>query len=222
MSSQQALAWAALVLAVTTVLVVLCYFFVDAPVAIFSHNQHFARHDPWLKWLAEVADVLGTLALAILVLGPIRSARRPLTRLETTLLAAAASLMLVAGINAYLKWLFGRCWPETWIHANRSLIRDGAAGYGFNFFSGSDAYGSFPSGHTARTMAALAVPWFAYPRWRWLYVLPVIAVVVGLVGMDYHFVGDCAGGAGLGFITGLYTAQFFYLTKHAGPTSSGA
>ncbi len=57
-------------------------------------------------------------------------------------------------------YVFGRDWPETWIDNNPSLIRDGA--YGFHPFHGNSAYGSFPSGHTARTLAVAAVVWIAY------------------------------------------------------------
>src|SRR5262249_45727569 len=69
-------------------------------------------------------------------------------------------------------------------------------------------YGSFPSGHTARTLAVAAVVWIAYPRWRWVCGLGSLAVAVGLLGMDYHFVGDVIAGGFVGGIVGAYTARY--------------
>jgi membrane-associated phospholipid phosphatase len=115
--------------------------------------------------------------------------------------------MLTYALGEQLKHVFGRYWPETWSHDNPSLIRDGA--YGFHPFHGGDAYGSFPSGHTARTVAVVSVFWLAYPKTRLLCLLLAASVMVDLVGMNYHFVGDTIGGAGLGAVTGMYTAHFF-------------
>jgi hypothetical protein len=54
-----------------------------------------------------------------------------------------------------------------------------------------------------RTLAIVSVVWVAYPRGRWACVL---AVATGLIGMNYHFVGDVIGGAFAGAIVGVYTA----------------
>jgi len=99
-----------------------------------------------------------------------------------------------------LKFAFGRTWPETWINNNPSLIGNGT--YGFNPFHGGSGYNSFPSGHTTAVCAVAAVLWFAYPKLRPLWVLMVIAVGVGLIGADYHFVSDIVAGGFLGASTG--------------------
>ena len=49
----------------------------------------------------------------------------------------------------------------------------------------------------------------------WLWALGL--VVVGLVGMTYHFVGDTVGGACLGTLTGVWCGQFFGLRETAPP-----
>ena len=71
-----------------------------------------------------------------------------------------------------------RC--STFRDNNPSFLHDGV--YGFNFFRGGHAYASFPSGHTAVTCAVIAVLWIYYPKWRWLYVLAVLALAIGLIG----------------------------------------
>jgi hypothetical protein len=48
------------------------------------------------------------------------------------------------------------------------------------------------------------------------------SVVLGLVGMNYHFVGDTIGGAFLGAWTGMYAARFFQVAPGVRvPGSSG-
>jgi membrane-associated phospholipid phosphatase len=120
-----------------------------------------------------------------------------------------------------LGFAFGRYWPETWIDDNPSLIGDGA--YGFHPFHGGTAYRSFPSGHTARILAVATIVWIGYPRWRWACVLSSLAVAAGLIGMNYHFVGDVIAGGFVGGIVGAYIAipTFNYIdgTRRAAKTS---
>jgi membrane-associated phospholipid phosphatase len=196
-------------LPVCALLVTLAYLFVDRPVAWLVHDRHLNRFAV-LEWMTHAAMAFDALAPVVVVLAAVRLAFAPLTRLERTLFAAAISLMVAVAFEYYLKFLFGRYWPETWVDGNPSLIRDNA--YGFHPFHFGPAYSSFPSGHTARTVAVLWVIWGAYPRWAWLCIAATAAVVVGLVGMNYHFVGDTIGGAFLGAFTGMYAARFFRLS----------
>lgn len=187
-------------------MVVLAYYFVDRPVAIFVH-QHHLNQFAIFGWLTHLAMVFNALAPIVVVAACVRLAWGPLTRLEWTLFAASVSLIVAVALEYYLKFLFGRYWPETWVDNNPSLIGSGA--YGLHPFHFGEAYGSFPSGHTARVVAVLGTIALAYPRWRCLCVLGSAAVVVGLVAMNYHFVGDTIGGAFLGSLTAMYTARFF-------------
>jgi len=200
----------ALALAVCALLVTLAYFFIDRPVAFFVHNHHLNQVVA-LRWLTSTAMALDALAAAVVVLAAVRLAWGPLTRLERTFLAASVGLMVTLALEYYLKFLFGRYWPETWVNNNPSLLGDGA--YGFHPFHFGAAFGSFPSGHTARTAAVLAAFWVAYPAWRWLYAAIGVSVVVGLVGMNYHFVGDTIGGAFLGAVTGVFAARFMQVNS---------
>jgi membrane-associated phospholipid phosphatase len=193
-------------LGVTALLVTLAYHFVDRPVAFFVHERRLDRF-PIFRWLANVAMALDAVAPVVVVLAVVRLAWRPLGRLGRTLLAASISLIVAVAFEYYLKFLFGRYWPDTWVDHNPSLIGGGA--YGFHPFHFGSAYGSFPSGHTARAFAALSVVGAAYPRWRPLCLAACAGVVVGLVGMDHHFVGDAIGGACLGSLTAMYAVRFF-------------
>lgn len=207
------------VLAVGTPLVAVCYFFVDRPVAFFVHER--VKKPPEMKWLKEVLWLmteepmwLNALAVMVAVLAVLRRANGPLKHWENAALAASVSLIVAIAIEWYLKYLAGRYWPETWLQPpNASLI--GGGEYGFHPFNSGPAYGSFPSGHTARVVAVFSVVAFAYPRlWR-VCVLICASVIVGLVGLNYHFVGDTVGGVMLGGFTGMFTAAFFGLKPHS-------
>jgi membrane-associated phospholipid phosphatase len=67
---------------------------------------------------------------------------------------------------------------------------------------GGAAYQSFPSGHMAATCAVVSVLWIWYPRLRWLVTIAGIAVGVGLIGANYHFLSDVIAGAFIGISIG--------------------
>lgn len=192
--------------------VTLCYFFIDRPVAFFVRDHGLDRARP-LRWLTYPPMWFEAVAALVVVYAAVRRAWRPLSRIERTLFAAGVALIVAVALEYYLKALFGRYWPGTWVRDNPSLLDTGA--YGFHPFRFGAWYGSFPSGHTARAFAPLTALWVAYPRLLLPGLAVCLSVVVGLVGMDYHFVGDTVGGAYLGLTTGAYTAAFFALPARA-------
>ncbi len=191
-------------------LVTLGYFFVDRPVAFFVHREGFA-HIAVLKWLTYPPPLLQAWAPAALAVLMVRRAWGPFSRGERVLLAVGVAIILADQFRQTLAYVFGRYWPETWIHDNPSLIRDGA--YGFHPFQYGSAFDSFPSGHATRTLALVAVVWIAWPRWRWLCVLASVAEAVALLGMNFHFVSDVIAGSFVGSIVGAYVASCIGLTR---------
>jgi membrane-associated phospholipid phosphatase len=215
MTNRDLLVRSLLALLLGAVLVTLSYYFVDRQVAYFVRDLDLDRY-PWLtatlKGLTYPPIGLEGAAPVVILLIAVRTAWGPPKRLEWTLFAASVNLIVTLTLKNHLKDAFGRAWPATWIGdpaANPSLLGAVDPGtYGFFLYHGGKGWGdSFPSGHTARIVAVVAVLWVAYPRFRWLYVLATALVAVGLVGMNYHFVGDVIGGTVLGGITGVYAAH---------------
>jgi hypothetical protein len=199
---------------VGTLLVVLCYFFVDRPVAFYVHD-HNKPLRPELRELTEPPPIVQAWTPVVLVALMIRRVWGPFRRWELTLLTACVSIVLADQFRGTIAYACGRYWPETWINNNPSLIQDGA--YGFHPFHAGGAYRSFPSGHTARTVAIAAVVWLAYPWWRWACLLVAVTEAAALIGMNYHFVGDVIGGGFVGAIVGAYAAfGFDCLDKSSG------
>ncbi len=191
----------AVALAAGTAAVVVCYFYVDRPVAFFVHRHEAGRFDAW-RWLTEPPPLVQSwspLALATLM---VRRAWGPWRRWQQVLVVACVSLIVADQARQSLGDVCGRYWPETWHDDNPSLIKNDA--YGFHPFKTGDDVGSFPSGHAARIVGFATVFWLAYPRGRWLCALLAAPMLAALVAMNYHFVGDVVAGSVLGGIVGAY------------------
>lgn len=165
----------------------LCVLFADQPVALY-----FAQHTQGRAWF-EAAAVPSLLALpgAALVLGV--ALLRGLPNVGRVWLVMSLATLAATAAKDELKWIFGRPWPQSWLQYGV---------YGFHPLNDSALYGGFPSGHTAYISAPLCVLWVMKPRWRGVYAAVMAAVMVGLVGADYHFVGDVVAG----LLTGMLCA----------------
>jgi membrane-associated phospholipid phosphatase len=184
----------------TAAVVALSYLYVDRPVAFFAH-AHLVPNRHYFDMLTRISEYLFVAAAATFVVFGLRALMTARWhKWQAVLLLCGITLAVAETIKDELKFAFGRTWPETWINNNPSLIGNGT--YGFNPFHGGSGYNSFPSGHTTAVCAVAAVLWFAYPKLRPLWVLMVIAVGVGLIGADYHFVSDIVAGGFLGASTG--------------------
>jgi membrane-associated phospholipid phosphatase len=194
--------WAAFAVVVAAVIV--SYFVIDRPLSFFAH-QHLVPHKIFvvLTYIPEAFAATSCTILAVLGIAYLSGWR--LTRWQKVAMVWAVSVLVTSAIKNQLKLVFGRTWPETWTHNNPSLIRDGA--YGFNPFRVGAGFESFPSGHTAAICAAMTVLWICYPRFRVLYGVLIAAVVVGLIGANYHFLSDIIAGGFVGTSVAIVTVR---------------
>jgi membrane-associated phospholipid phosphatase len=183
--------------------VVVAYFFVDRQVAIFVHEHEIAKTVGlvWLTYPPPIVQAWSPLVLATLI---VYRAWKPWSHWQQVFFVAFVSLIVADQCRESLGDLSGRYWPETWRDNNPSLIGNGS--YGFHPFQSGDDTGSFPSGHAARILGFVAVLWFGLPGRRWIYAVVVAPMLVALVAMNYHFVGDVIAGSVLGGIVGAYAA----------------
>lgn len=182
------------------------YLWLDRPIALTAYAYH-AYQGSFAK-LTYIPEPLVPLAcVTFFVAGLWVLAGRSLSSWGTVALLSSISVLVTELTKSQLKYVFGRTWPETFVQNNPSFIRDGA--YGFNFFHGGAGYASFPSGHTAAICALVSVLWIMMPKGRPLYVLAVLAVVVGLIGADYHFLSDMIAGGFLGVSIGWMTVALW-------------
>jgi membrane-associated phospholipid phosphatase len=183
----------------TAIAVIVCYLWLDRPIAQFAHDE--LQSFTLFQKLTLIPEALTPLAVvAFLVLGLSGLGRRKLSRFQTVMLLSGVSLAVAIVIKDQLKFAFGRTWPETWARNNPSFIRDGV--YGFQPFHGGGGYASFPSGHATMICTVMTVLWICYPRFRAVYALCMAAVAIGLVGANFHFLSDVIAGGFLGISAG--------------------
>lgn len=183
----------------TAVAVVVSYVWLDRPIALIAHAA-FHQYDLFEKLTLIPVAVIPLAIAAFVALGLRGLAGGLSSKLPTVILLSGVSLAVAEAIKDQLKFAFGRTWPETWIRNNPSFIRDHV--FGFFPFHGGPGYNSFPSGHTTAICAVMSVLWICYPQFRALYALCIAAVAIGLVGADFHFLGDVIAGGYLGSFVG--------------------
>ena len=197
-----------LALVLAALAVVISYYWLDRPIALFVHSQFPRNIRVLLEPVTYIPNPLIWVAtITFLAFGIRGLAGRLLSKMQTAILLCSASLIIAETIKSELKFVFGRTWPETWRQNSPSFIHDGI--YGFNWFHGGDAYQSFPSGHMTAICAVASVLWIYYPRLRPIYLMVTLAVLVGLVGNNYHFLSDTIAGTFVGASTGLMVTMLF-------------
>lgn len=198
-----------LALVATACAVAVCWAWIDRPLAVWIHaHRLFEFGRSAFRPITHVPDPLIPLgAVAFVVLGLGAMAGRRLTKFTSLLVVCCFSVITTETVKNGLKWIFGRPWPDSWRGNEPSFIRNGD--YQFHWFNGGDLYSSFPSGHMAAAMAVLSVLWIYYPRLRPGCVAIALFVALGLVGSNFHFLGDVLAGAFLGASIGWMTVSLF-------------
>lgn len=191
----------------TTLAVFLCYYKIDRQTANWVYLHGYSTYRS-LNNLTLIPGIFVLLASVFYIVMAIRFCLGYWSNLDLRLLMFSNTIAITQFLKDFFKILFGRYWPETWTNNNPSLIKDHL--YGFHLVSFGDAYASFPSGHTAVVVAGATTIWLLIPRLRILAVLLILATAVGLVGSDYHFVGDVIAGGVLGYLVSIF---YFEITK---------
>jgi membrane-associated phospholipid phosphatase len=196
--------------------VLVCYFWIDRPVAFFVHRHDLEQVNVFhcLTYPPPQVQTWSPLVLAALA---VRRAWGAWARWQQTLFVACVSLIVTNQFRVCLGDVCGRYWPETWFHDNPSLIGTGT--YGFHAFQRNDDLGSFPSGHAARILGFAYVWFLAMPSIRIIVSLVSVPMLASLVLLNYHFVSDVIAGAFVGAIIAAYAVHLACFPCHAEPFS---
>ena len=205
------------------VLVIICYYYVDKPVADFFFRYHSAnkpvaefffgnpalgKSENWLSFIVRWSVLIEYLPPFIAIFFIIKhNVSQYLSKNEKIFMVIALNMTLATSIKNILKFVFGRYWPKTWMGGNPSWLQSHQ--YGFHFFHSGSAYNSFPSGHATAIFAMMTIVWMVYPKWRWLCVISCLSMAISLIVLNYHFVSDVIAGMFLGIITGQNATYYF-------------
>lgn len=171
-----------------------------------------ARGTPALWWVRILTDfgkdeyVLGALGALLIVIAIAAPAMRGIQRtlllgLGTRLQFVFLAVLLPILVGEVIKWVVGRGRPFV----------GGAEANVFNFshFAGTQAYSSFPSGHSI-TAAALAFAVAAvWPRARGAMIVYAVIIVATRLVLLAHHPSDVVAGALLGVIGALCVRYWF-------------
>jgi membrane-associated phospholipid phosphatase len=182
------------------VLTLLSIAFVDRAVSTWAHTLDKPAPFVWLTHIIDPFVPAASIVLPGVGIAALFGWRPgPVGR---TVLALCIAVLVATVLKEELKFLFGRTWPETWVANNPSWIKDGV--YRFEPLHGGRGWASLPSGHMAIITAPCTVLWMLAPRaWRWLWATLIAAVAIGLVGADFHFIGDMIAGTFVGWACGI-------------------
>jgi membrane-associated phospholipid phosphatase len=190
----------------TAVVVLVSIQWIDRPIAFWIYEVFGGRRIP-----TQAADRIFSIpvvtTIVFVISGIVAILGRRFSKLETAIVMCAISTLATTVIKDQLKFAFGRTWPDTWGPGIVSFVRDNV--YGFHFFQSGKSFESFPSGHAAVAAAVLSTIWILFPRMRTICAVGLIAVDIGLVALNLHFLSDVVAGSFVGISTGLFTVALW-------------
>lgn len=185
----------------------LAILYVDRDLTIFLHA---IGSDQWLylRMLTEVLPSFILCSVIVAILYKIWDQHNIILSIVVAIICNLyfyIMLLLTLQVKSVLKIIFGRYWPATWINNNLSLLHDGV--YGFNWWHGIGNMGCFPSGHS--TLVFFCLVWLSrvYPQLTKFLLMLCLFVVISLVLLNYHYLGDCLAGIGLGLLCGNLSVE---------------
>ena len=104
--------------------VLVCYFWIDRPVAFFVYRHHINEFQVF-RWLTYPPPEVQTWSPLVLTAIMLRRAWGPFVHWQKVLLVACLSLIVADQFRIALGDICGRYWPDTWTHDNPSLIGTG-------------------------------------------------------------------------------------------------
>ena len=182
------------------VLTLLSIAFVDRPASTWAHTLGQPAPFVWLTHMIDPFVPAASIVLPAVGIAALFGWRPgPVGRI---VLALCIAVLVATVLKEELKFLFGRTWPETWVANNPSWIKDGV--YSFEPLHGGRGWASLPSGHMAVITAPCTVLWMLAPRiLHWLWAALILAVAIGLLGANFHFIGDMIAGTFVGWACGI-------------------
>lgn len=179
----------------TFLAIIVCYLFVDIPVA--KYFQHLSIP---LKASAEFLTNLIDPKYHSFIWPVLYFLFRFLFKKEilgNRCLLILISIAVANAVTEFIKKLLGRARPELLFSHDQ---------YGFTFFSYSDLFSSFPSGHACTIGAICGAFACFYPRlWLPLFFLSLILAFTRVI-LTVHFLSDVLAGVMIGFLI----AQWIY------------
>lgn len=198
----------ALLALVFFILAVMSINFLDKTVALFVHAHGFDQWHVLSDYTENSILAIDVFAFIILCIFP---TDKLLWKRILLIAIIVAGAFLTIWIRRKLGVMSARSWPQLWSGSGSygGLIGDGQ--FGFHFFQTRTWKGSFPSGHGAEMAFICCAMFLIYHHFKYKYLwwLPVIVMVMGQLLQNFHFLGDCFAGVGLGILVAYFAVGFY-------------
>jgi membrane-associated phospholipid phosphatase len=174
-------------------------------------SQMPKRGSPGLWWMRILTDfgkdeyVLGALAVLLITIAVISPAMRGIQRslllgLGTRLQFVFVAVLVPVLLGEVIKWAVGR---------GRPFVGGDANVFNFSHFAGTQAYSSFPSGHSI-TAAALAFAVSAvWPKARPAMIVYAVIILATRLVLLAHHPSDVVAGALVGVVGAMFVRYWF-------------
>ena len=176
-------------LAISLSLIILCYFFVDIPLA-----QYFREFSATGTTLAEIFTGLINPTYHYYLWPLLFLLFRFLWKNQkwtNRCLLVFVSLLCANLLVGVLKFTLGRARPELLFFQNL---------YGFTFFATSNLYKSFPSSHSCTVGVLCGAFANFYPRYRYVLLTLSLILAFSRVALTVHFLSDVIAGITIGLL----------------------
>ena len=201
-----------LVVIVSAVIITLMYAFDVEEISLMP-----PRGTPSLWWVRVLTDfgkdvyVLWALALSLIAVALAAPALRGVSRatmlgLGTRLQYLFLSVVLSVAAGELVKWIVGR---------GRPFVGGKANAFNFQHFAGSEAYASFPSGHSITAFALAFAVSAVWPRARIIMLLYALMIAATRLVLLAHHPSDVVAGALVGVI-GAMTVRYWFAARRLG------
>ncbi|WP_426433851.1 phosphatase PAP2 family protein [Bradyrhizobium genosp. P] len=175
------------------------------------------RGTPSLWWARILTDfgkdshvlwALGVLLIVVALTVPaLRGvARATLLGLGTRLQYLFLSVALSVAVGELIKWMVGR---------GRPFVGGKANAFNFQHFAGTEAYSSFPSGHSITAFALAFAVSAVWPRTRVVMLVYALVIIATRLVLLAHHPSDVVAGALLGVI-GAMAVRYWFAARRLG------
>jgi membrane-associated phospholipid phosphatase len=181
--------------------IVICYFFIDVPAAIWFHAMNQETRNVF-EWITKAGVSTFYLIVSFSLFIFFHWIRKHRSYADCALLFFS-NIALSGIVTNIVKFLVGRLRPKM-------LFERGL--YGFDPFRVGYEFNSFPSGHAATVFAIAATCSIFWPRYRILFFILAMTVAFSRLVLTAHYPSDVLAGAYIGTMTAIVMKRYIPCT----------
>jgi len=175
------------------------FFYIDQVLALYFHNFHHSWIIAIFNYITKLGDSLYSLVL-LSILFLLYRRQKPL--LSQKMLYLFATVVLSGLIVDVIKVIVSRLRPNMFFEHDM---------YGFVWFKMGYEFNSLPSGHSATAFALCIGLSLLFPRYKYLYILIALLVVMSRVVLTCHYLSDILLGSLFGWLTALIMYRKYFI-----------